>query len=287
MAKRRQKAKQGSETLELNILEVSPAELAKIVGAEGLERFGLYPLPSGRGVSFGSPMMPNEFRGEGLPELGADREVLGEWNLNLKIRSSFDSEGNTYLDVARPGSGIHHQFKWNGMDYNDALRASGEFNNFFENFLIYYAIDRLFEAVYWGRSPSKVIRDDAYKATMRSLESYFKSILKPKRKREVEKRKVRPGVTIRTLDNIETGREPKTATAIEQEKQQFIAEVFEALKRIETEGGKRTQLDVGNILFGDSDSEDIQSLMKDRCKKYSIKWNELIAEYNLQKSGKN
>lgn len=237
MAKRRQKAKRKSETLELNILEVSPAELAKIAESEGLDRIGIYPTADRRGITFGEPRKRDQIDGEGLPEIGDSRGLFDQWKLNLDIRATYDREGNTYLEVARPGSGIHHQFKFNGMDYNEALRASGEFNNHFEDFLIYYAILFLFEASYWERAGRKA-REESYGCIIRTYENYFKSILKPKRKREIEKRKIGPGLTLTTFESIEGGRPPgtkgtrsyseKETTRINKRRQQIVHAIQQA-----------------------------------------------------------
>jgi hypothetical protein len=267
------------ESLTLDILQIDLADLAELSEAE---RFGLYQKPDGRGFTIGFPRNPDEHSGEGLPELG-DREKIDQWQITFDIRASFDhNEGKTFLEVARKGRGTFYSFDFEGKEFWKAQKASGRFNNSFGDFLIQYGIEQLFTSLYWQDS-AKEICQDAYDAIITSFVNYFKLILKPKRKREIEKRQINPGVTITTYESIETGREPKTGAELDQEKSKFISDVFEALKQIESEGGKRTQLDVGTIIFEDSDSKDIQSLMKNRCRLYSLKWPDVLKEYERQK----
>lgn len=282
----RKRSKTTTETLTFNPFEIDPSEFADLAKTERLSEFGIYPMPGGRGVNFGRRMQPDEQKGEGLPELAGDRGEIMQWNLNLDIRVSCDTDGNTYFEIAWPGRGTFHQFKLEGIDFGNVRRAAINFNNSFETFLNYWGINLLFEGLYWEHGEKKD-REDAYDKIIKNFKNYFKSILKSKRKREIETREVRPGVKITVHESIDTGREPETEAEKEQQKQKFISDVFAALDTIDREGGKRTMLDVGAIIFEASGSEDVQSLMKNNCRKFSLKWNDLLNDFKSKKSVKN
>lgn len=280
MVIRKSKSKVTREVLKLEIGKTSVEDLAKLSEADGLEN--AYPMQDGSGVTFGQPRQPNEHLGEGLPELGDDRGLLDQWNLNLDIRVSYENKGTAFLEVARPGSGTFHRFEFSGIEYTDARRAAGQFNNCFVDFLIYYGISFLFEAHYLARMEKKD-REEAYAAILESFENYFKSILKPKRKREIEKREIGPGVTVTTFESIERGPAPKSDSERDDQKQKFLADVFKALAEIDRKGGRRTQLDVGNIIFENARTTDIQSLMKNRCREFELNWWDVLVDYDSEK----
>jgi hypothetical protein len=283
MATNRSRTKKGKTVVEIDIMRTDPATLLKIAEEEGLEISGIYPIPDGSGVTFGHPMQDCEHSGEGLPELG-ERAEIGQWRVEFSMRASCDREGNTYLEVAKTGGGSFHRFEFSGLDFYDAQRAIGKFNNEFELFLIYYGLSPLFLAHYRRLHSKKQDRLDALKRLNEHFADKFNSILNPKRERLVETRELLEGsVRLKTFEPILGGREPKSIENVEAEKSEFISQVFEALKRIETEGGKQTQLDVGVIIFENRDSEDVQSLMKNRCRRYGFKWKDILSDYKRQK----
>lgn len=279
---KKSKPKATSEVIEIDLLRTDPAELAKTAKEEGLDRRGIYPAKDDKGVSFGSPRQPREHCGEGLSELGEERGLFDQWKLNLDIRVSYDREGKTYLEVARPGSGTFHQFEFSGIEFDDVIQATGKFNNEFETFLIYYGLCPLFSALYRSRHTKKQDRLDALETLNEHFSSFFKSKLNPKRKREIESRELQRGIKITTYED-KYGRPDKSESEKELEKTKFLEEVFAALKQIESEGGKRTQLDVGLIVYEDKDSKDVQSLMKNHCRNCGLKWKDILSEYDRKK----
>lgn len=266
------KKKISYEKLTIDLMRFRPSELDNLPEADR------------QSVQFGAALQPFEYIGQGLPALGNKYEI-GKWNLNLDIRISYHENGITYLDVARPGGRTFHQFEFEGIELNDAILAHNRFNDNFEIFIIYYGIFFLFHAYYLQRGKKKD-RDEAYDATIKSFENYFKGILKPKRRREVDKREIVPGRTLTRYETIETGREPTTEAQLERKKQHFLTRVFAALDEIESYGGKRTQIEVAAIIFPDRDEADIRSLIKDRCRRFGLKWKEILKEFDRQKKWK-
>lgn len=225
---------------------------------------------------------PNEHSGEGLPDLEA-REKIDQWQVTFDIRASYDhTERKTFLEVAQPGLGTYHSFPFEGIGFGKPQDAINKFNNGFVSFLINYGISALFESLYWERG-SKAFREESYDAIIESFENYFKSILKPKRKREIGTREINPGLRITTYESIESGREPKTEAEREKEKKKFISDVFAAFKALDQKkGSKRTQYTVAMKIFDGERKKarkELEKAIGNRLRKFGLNWRQLQADY--------
>ncbi len=282
MPNNRRKPTVSSKRYEIDITQTDPADIAKFADTPEGKDSPFFAATDGQGVTVGRSLDYGECEGVGLPDWKTDRQLFVELNLNFVVRVTCDQKGVTYLEIHQAGHQSFYSFQFKGIEYKDLFSIAPNFEQRLSRFLIQKGMYPLFWALYREKETDKDKRCEAYDKITANFEIYFKNILKPKREREIES-KESDGLKITSYERIETGREPKTEAEIEQEKRKFISDVFEALKQIESEGGKRTQLDVGTIIFEDKDSEDIQSLMKNRCRKYDLKWQTILNEYKGQK----
>lgn len=277
------KPKVSSRRLTINLPTADPDSLSKGLGKDELESFGLYAYEAEgvRGFTIGTPLQPREHRGEGLPELGDNRGLIDQWNLNLDIRVSYDGDGKTYLEIARPGSGTFHRFEFGGIEFDEAIRATGKFNNRFETFLIYYGLSPLFSALYRSRHSEKKDRLDTLETLKEHYENVFKSILNPKRTREIESREMKSGIQVTNYERIESGREPQTKDQKEREKADFIHNVYCAFRTLDQENRKRSQYNVAVMIFDGQRSKarkELEKAIGNRLRKFELRWKQLKAD---------
>ncbi len=279
MAIKKSKSKVTSKVYKWDAMNSNPSNFVEFANTPEGKESPFFPMPDGRGVTFGRNLDADEIDGKGLPELGNEIALFDQFELNFEIRVSLDRERNAYLEIYQPGHPSYHKLRFNGIELDDAVIATARFKSGLARFLINFCISAHFESLYWQRASIEE-RKDSYDAIILSFENWFKSTLTPKRKREIGQREVVPGLIVTTYESIESGREPDSELQKEQDKNDFISKVFVALAEIETEGGKRTQLDVGTIIFENLDSNDVQSLMKYRCRKHGLKWRDILKEYD-------
>ncbi len=279
MPTKKTKPKVSSKRYEIDITRTDPADIAKFADTPEGKDSPFFAAPDGQGVTIGRS---REYEGKGLPDWKNDRQLFAELNLNFVVRVTCDREGITYLEIHQAGHQTYFKFPFKGIEYKDLFSIVPDFEQLLSRFLIRFGIYPLFWALYRAKESEKEKREDAYNSIKGNFEIFFKKILKPKPERKSEPREILPGFTIRTIEERD-GRPDKTEAELEQEKSKFISDVFKALKRIESEGGKRTQLDVGLIVFEDRNSEDVQSLMKNKCRLFGLKWNEILSEYDPKK----
>lgn len=265
-----------------NLERFDPAEIARFADKPEGKDSPFFATPDGLGVTIGRSLEDGEYEGKELPEWKNDRQLFVELNINFVVRVTCDREGTTYLEIHQAGHQSFYSFHFKGIEYRELFSIVPDFEQRLSRFLIRLGIYPLFWALYREKESDKAKRSDAYEAIADYFEIFFKKILKPKPERKSEPREILPGFTIRTIEERD-GRPDKTEAELEQEKSKFISDVFKALKRIESEGGKRTQLDVGLIVFEDRNSEDVQSLMKNKCRLFGLKWNEILSEYDPKK----
>lgn len=282
MATKKSKSKITREDIEINIPQADPAQLAKFADTPQGKDSPFFATPDGSGVTIGRSLDCHEYEGIGLPDWTKDRALFAEIDLNFTVRVTCDREGTTYLEIHQAGHRSFYSFPFKGIEYSDLHSVVPAFENNLSSFLISYGVLLPFFALYW-KGAEKKDRDEAYDTILEAFKDQFKAILKPKRKREIGKREIGPGVTVTTYESIESGANPKSEAEKKAEKEAFLEQVFRAFSRIETEGGKRTQLDVGNIIFEYAQTDDIQSLMKNRCRTYGLKWSDVKAEYDRKK----
>lgn len=228
----------------------------------------------------------HEHEGLELPEWKNDRQLFCELNLNFVVRITCDREGTTYFEVAQDGHQSFYSFPFKGIEYKDAILATIDFEQRLSRFLIRFGMYPLFWALYREKETDQNKRSEAYEKISKNFETYFKSILKPKRERAIATSE-HDGLRITNYAQIESGRTPQSANEVEREKKKFIQKIFDALKEIENRGGKKIQLDVGTIIFENIDDADPQSRIKHSLTKYGLKWKDILAEHNLQKKAKN
>ena len=251
-------------------------------GTEGKE-FGLSPAADGSGATVGIPLGYGQYEGKALTELPADRGVFQEINLAFTVRISYDNQGTTYLELIFSGHQTYWSFPFKGVEFRDALFATAEFESRLARFLAQYGIYSLFWALY--RQTDEAQRKESYEKIRSNLEHFFRNILVPKREKEIGVEEA-PGVRVTSYARVETGRNPKSTTELDREKKQFQNDVYKALTIVEAEGGKRTQLDVGLVVFATVESGDVQSRMKHALKRYGLKWKELLKEFDLSRKAK-
>lgn len=255
--RKKPKPKIASRTLEFEIGKVSPAELAELAKAGELDGLGVYPMADGSGVTFGRSLGYGEHEGDGLPDWKVDRQLLIEQNLNFVVRVTCDPEGTTYLEIHQEGHQSYFRFPFKGIQVRDLcpiadletklsrdLFSIADFENRLSTFLILYGIYPLFWAFYRSKESEQDERTKAYDKITTNFENFFKGILKPKRKRTIEKREIEPGIEITSYSLIETGREPgttgtRTLSAKEQERKSLrLRKIADAIRQAKNNENK-------------------------------------------------
>lgn len=235
-------------------------------------------------IGTGQPKPP-EYLGEGLPEVEKDNVLNIEVNISFDIRITSKGNGDIEFIIAQNGTGRHFKFKYKGLDPRQAQIAIIEFQSRLNSSTILKDINHLFWASYRMNDDIKP-RKEAFHKILSNLDIRFKSILNLNRYKKPES-KIVGEVEIKTFSSKTSGANQQSQEELLTERKIFLQDVFSALKIIETEGGKKTQLDVGLIVFEnnlDVENIDITSRMKHALRKYDLNFRNILSEYNQKKA---
>lgn len=237
------------------------------------------------GVTFGRPIGHGEYEGEGLPALEDGLPHVHEFKVTYNIRLSHKGDGDVDLAIAGRNTGRHFRFPIFGLGKDQARMAGFNFRERLNNMIVLHAIYPLFWACYREQDEDAEAQKESYDKIMDNFKVYFERMLRPKRFKVVETREEN-GIRVTKSEPIEGGRKPKPQASIDKEKLRFKKAVFDALDVIKIEGGKRTQTDVGNLVFeNESDAKenaDIPSRMRHALKRFDLNYKRLLKQYDLK-----
>lgn len=267
--------------------------LMKIADSPEGEELGIFSFQNSnaKGVTIGRKLNHFEREGKGLPTPDS-RLPQREFHFEFDVRFTLDESEDIELLIATKDAGTHFKYVLKGLSVGQANAAVIDFERQISN-AIKDAIYFHGWACYRKQDENTEHRNESCKKVMSNLETHFKGLLKWKRDKVIEQREEN-GIKITTYDPFPKGADPQTKEEIEIEKQEFVKAVFDALGEIGS--GKKTQLDVGLIVFEkESDAKqkaskgekdiDSASRMKHALRKYNLKYKELIKEYEQKKGG--
>ncbi|MBA3632625.1 MAG: hypothetical protein H0W58_07435 [Acidobacteria bacterium] len=251
---------------------------------EGKE-FGLTytKFSGGEGFTFGGPPNPFEREGKELPTPDSNLPHQ-DFHFEFDVRFTLNESEDIELLIAQKDMPTPFKFMLKGLSPKQAQMALIDFEQRISN-VIKDAIYFHAWACYRKQDENIKNRNESYDKIMKNLVTHFKPLLKWKRDKVIEQREEN-GIKITTYDPFPKGANPQTKAEIEKEKQEFRKAVFAALNEIGS--GKKTQLDVGLIVFEKEldakEDIDIASRMKHALNKYNLKFKELLEEYKQKKA---
>lgn len=225
------KSRTTKKTLQINFGGKTLKELQELDAAGLMEGFRLTPIEGG--FAFGMPLQPNENDGEGLPATDEGKSVYTEKEITFKFRLSFGDNGDLNLELAQKGSGRHFKFSFAGISGLGAQYAATDFEQHLYTYLFSVALPSFIVACYRSQSPERGEKEDAYQAIFFLMESWFGSMLKPKRFRVTDEGDQTKSVRVITSESIDSGRKPKTKADLEIERTKFLCDLFAAFQELE------------------------------------------------------
>ena len=227
----------------------------------------------------------DEYEGEGLPEKVLKEGEHRFFDFTFDMRFSHDKEGTIEVSFAGKNSGKHTKKVYEGLSEKQSCHAKAIFERNIRGF-ISNACYALALACIEKQSEDLTKRKEFLENIDEHTSKSYREILALGHERILEETEEN-GIKIEKSEFIDVGARPKTELEIEKEKQEFVKAVFDALGLIEMEGGKKTQTDIGLIVFEKEletkENIDVSSRMKRALSKYNLIFKILLQEYNEKK----
>ncbi len=274
--------------IEFKIGEGNEDAIIEFAKSAEAKEFGLFytKFSGGEGFAIGRPPNPFECEGNGLPEPD-NRLPHREFHFEFDVRFTLNESDDIELLIAQKDMPTHFRFMLKGLSPKQAQMALINFEQGISN-AIKDAIYHHASVCYRKQDENRKRRKETYGNLISVLGHNLKTRLDLWRykKPKVENK---GGIKLKTFTPSLTqgGTNPQTKVEVEKERQEYKKAVFDALELIETEGGKKKQLDVGQIVFEkESDVKediDVASRMKHALRKYKLNFKELLKEYEQKK----
>lgn len=128
-------------------------------------------------ITFGPPLQPNEFSGEGLPKSEDENSLCFEMNFSFDLRVSHNGHGDIELIVAQKGTKRHSIFVLEGLDAKQAEIAVFEFRQRMSNCTVPKDFYYLIWACYRKQDENADVRKESYEKIFSVFESRFRKLL--------------------------------------------------------------------------------------------------------------
>jgi len=271
------------KTLEISAGGESFEELSDFSDAE-LAEFGMYRSDGVgfQGFTFGRSLHPNEIEGEGLPEIQAGNVPLTEREITFTFRLSYSDAGDLNLELAEKGSKRHFNFPIRALNLRSATFAAAEFDHHLYFYLYSQALYYCVLARARQQGDDAELKKIALEGILKALKSYFEGMLKPKRFKETDLKELK-GVRIITEESIESGRNPKSESEIQQEKIKFLKDLYAAFKEHNKKNTtKPKQKELARHIF--EQYADAEKKLSASLTQYSLNFKELWRLYLTSKN---
>lgn len=271
MAKKKEKVI--SRAIEIEVNDKGLDSLIKLANSGEGKDFGIFPMPDGSGGTFGRPVEPPEYEGEGLQDPGENQTVLFEESLTIDIRYSYQMVDKAIVELALKGSGRNFRFVVKDIPLVTVHTIAGMMLHAATNQQdIVASLANLLVPRLIGQLGDRDLARRVKKQILDHTDSQLRRCLGLARYKE--KRLYDPrGFLWAETQEVFGGRDKKTAAEVKAEKIKFLSEVNAALEKLKSEGGKITKSEAGAILYPTSNNP--EKTLENALRSHGLSWKSL------------